>query len=116
MAVFTSTLSFTILNGQSLSAALRLNGMMGEALIMPAAWTAAGLSFAASETEAGIFLPLFDALGVEITCTVLASQRIVLPIGLLRSHDWLRLRSGTAAVPVNQGADRSLTLLTRHFT
>lgn len=115
MPVRTADLDFTIANGASLSDARQLNAVMAEAITMPAAWTAGGLSFAASATEAGTFLPLFDALGVEITLTVLANQRIVLPMGLIRSHNWLRLRSGTAAVPVNQAGARSLILLTRDF-
>jgi len=115
MPVRTADLEFTIANGASLSDARQLNGVMGEAITMPAAWTAGGLSFAASATEAGTFLPLFDALGVEITLTVLAGQRIVLPLGLIRSHNWLRLQSGTSAVPANQGAARTLILLTRDF-
>jgi hypothetical protein len=116
MPVRTRTLDFTIANGASLSNAMQLNGLMGEAIIMPGTWTAAGLSFAASETEDGTYLPLDDALGVEITLTVAASQRIVLPIGLLRSHNWIKLQSGTSAVPANQGGARMLTLLARDFS
>jgi len=115
MPVRTRTLDFTIANGESLSAPLQLNGLMGEAIIMPATWTAAGLSFAACETEAGTYLPLVDALGVEITLTVAASQRIALPIGLLRGHNWIKLQSGTSAAAVNQGGARTLTLLARDF-
>lgn len=116
MPVRTNTLNFTIANGESLSAALQANALMGEAVIMPAAWTAAGLSFAACETEAGTYLPLVDATGTEITLTVAASQRIVLPLGLVRSHNWLKLRSGTSAAAVNQGGARTLTLLLRDFS
>jgi hypothetical protein len=115
MPVRTRTLDFTIANGQSLSAALQANGLMGEAIIMPGTWTAAVLTFAAAETEAGTYLPLVDATGTEIALTVAASQRIVLPVGLVRSHNWLKLRSGTSGAAVNQAAARTLTLLLRNF-
>lgn len=108
-------LQFTIANGESLSAPLEANGLMGEAIVMPAAWTAAALSFAAAETEGGTFLPLFDALGTEIALTVAASRRVVLPMGLIRAQRWLRLRSGTSAAAVNQGDARAVTLLLRDF-
>jgi hypothetical protein len=116
MPVRTNTLDFTIANGESLSDAKQLNGLMGEAIVMPGTWTAAGLSFAAAEAEAGTYLPLVDALGVEITLTVAASQRIVLPLGLLRSHNWIKLRSGTSGAAVNQGGNRALALLVRDFS
>lgn len=116
MPVRISSLDFLIANGGSLSAAVQLNGLFGEAIIMPAAWTAAGLSFAACATQGGTFLPLVDVTGVELTLVVAASTRIVLPQGLIRSHNWIKLQSGTSAAAVNQGADRTLTLLTRDFT
>jgi len=116
MTVHTRTNVFEIANGASLSDAQQTLGVMGENVIMPAAWTAAGLSFEASETEDGTFLPLFDALGVEITLTVLANQRMVLPMGLIRSHNWIKLRSGTSAATVNQSAARTVTMLMRDFS
>jgi hypothetical protein len=116
MPVRTRTLDFAIADTASLSGALQLNGLMGEAIVMPATWTAAGLSFEASEEEGGTYRPLADALGVEITLTVAASTRVVLPLGLLRSHNFIRLRSGTSAAPINQGGDRAITLLARDFS
>ena len=116
MPVRTRTLDFAIANAASLSDAQQLNGLMGEAIVMPATWTAAGLSFEACETEAGTYLPLVDALGVEITLTVAAATRVVLPMGLLRGHNFIKLRSGTSAAPVVQGGARAVTLLARDFS
>lgn len=116
MPIRNMKLTATILNGASLSDELNLNGLMIEAIDMPAAWTAAGLSFVASEVSGGTFLPLFDVAGVEITATVAASRRHVLPISLIRGHYFLKLRSGTSAVPAAQGGDRSITLLCRDFS
>jgi len=114
-AVRTRTLDFSIANGASLSQALRLNGLHVEAIVMPGTWTAAGLSFAASETEAGTYLPVVDALGVEMTLTVAASRRIAVPLGALRGHEWIKLQSGTNAAAVNQGGARTVTLLARDY-
>lgn len=108
-------LPFAILNGASLSAALQINGLHGEAIYMPAAWTAAGLSFAGCDTQGGTYLPLVDALGVEVTLTVAAGTLIVLPISLIRGMNWLKLRSGTSGAAVNQGADRSILLHARAY-
>jgi len=116
MPVRTRTLDFTIANAASLSEARQLNGLMGEAIIMPATWTAAGLSFETCETEAGTYLPLADALGVEITLAVAAGTRVVLPMGLLRGHNWIKLRSGTSAAPQAQGGARAIALLARDFS
>ena len=119
MPIRNMTLTATILAAASLSDEIQLNGLMIEAIIMPAAWTAAGLSFQAADALAangGTYLPLFDVAGVEITATVAASQRHVLPISLIRGHNYIRLRSGTSAVPVVQGSNAIITLLCRDFS
>lgn len=110
------SMDFTIAGGGTLSAAVQLNGLHGEAIVMPAAWTAAGLSFTAGDTELGTFQPLFDGLGVELTMSVLASQTIVLPISMIRAFNWLKMRSGTSAVPVVQGTQRVVSLLARSYS
>ncbi|MFN0183054.1 MAG: hypothetical protein ACKVQR_04460 [Aquabacterium sp.] len=116
MPIRTMTLTGTILNAASLSDEIVLNGLMVEAIIMPAIWSAAGLSFEAAEASGGTFLPLFDVAGVEITATVDINRRVVMPISLIRGHNVLKLRSGTSAVPANQGGNRSITLLCRDFS
>ena len=111
-----SELPFVIPDGApGLSAALDLNGLHAESIIMPAAWAAAGLSFAACETQGGTFLPLVDAMGQEITLTVAADQWVMLPVGMIRGIPWLKLQSGTAAAPVDQTADRTVTLIARKY-
>jgi hypothetical protein len=113
--VRTNTLAFAIAGGASLSDAQQLNGLFVEHIDMPGTWSAAGLSFAVSETEAGTYVPLVDALGVEITLTVAASQRVMLPLGTVRGHAWIKLRSGTSAAVVTQGGARTLTALCRDY-
>lgn len=108
-------LSFTIANAANLSDAQQLNGLHGEGLVMPAAWTAATLGFAVSDTLAGTYLPLVDAAGVEVAINVAASQAIVLPMGLLRGWNFVKLQSGTSAVHVNQGGQRIVQMLARAY-
>lgn len=108
-------LNFIIPISTSLSQALQLNGIMVEAIVMPSAWTAAGLSFEGADLSGGPWQPLEDALGVEMTVPVVASQTFLLPLGMLRAVNWLRLRSGTSTVPVNQLAARTVQLLARSY-
>lgn len=116
MPVRMRSLAFTIAAAASQSGAMQLNGLMAEAIDMPGTWTAAALSFMACDTESGTFLPLFDVAGVEIALTVDASRRVVLPISLIRGHNWLKLRSGLSTGPQVQAGIRTLTLLTRDFS
>lgn len=112
MAVGINAPTFTIASGQSLSAAVRLNGTSAQMLLMPSGWDAADISFAVCETEAGTYADLYDAFGNEIAITVAAGRAVLLPPGLVRAGTWLKLRSGTSGAPVAQTADRLLTLLT----
>lgn len=106
--------TFTIANGASLSNSLRLGGLVPVGVIMPAAWTAAGLSFAVSQDDS-TYYPIFDDAGAEITATVAASEFIIFTniarLFGITPDLYLKLRSGTSAVAVNQGAARVLTLV-----
>jgi hypothetical protein len=106
-----------IANGESLSALLDLDG--GErqlvAIQMPAAWTAASLTFAVS-FDGTTFVPLhWD--GAEYTVTAAGGAAASLGVSLEPSAfaGWrfVRVRSGTSGTPVNQGAERTLKALTR---
>jgi hypothetical protein len=46
---------------------------------------------------------------------VAASQRVMLPLGTVRGHAWIKLRSGTSAAVVTQGGARTLTALCRDY-
>lgn len=114
MPIRTGAPTATILSGQSLSSAIKLNGGFVEGIYMPASWTAATLSFAVSEDDS-TYVPLTDALGVEMALTVAGATAIMLPLSSLRGWNYLKLRSGTSAAAVNQGADRAFTLITRAY-
>lgn len=90
---------------------------------MPAAWTAAGISFlscfrndgsgqATSLTET--FEPVFDGAGAEVTITAVQGNYVGLTQAqqfALRASGRVKIRSGTSAVPVPQGAARTLRLI-----
>ena len=104
----------TITNGTALSASVGIginSAVVG--IIMPAAWTAANLTFQASVDDA-TFNNLYDAAGTEFTVTAAVSRFIALDPSKTDSISRLKVRSGTAGTPVNQvGADRTITLVVR---
>jgi hypothetical protein len=107
------TFALTIANGASLSGVLALGPRQVCSLVMPASWTAAPLSFQASLNGTDFF-NIVDSDGAEVLFpAVAASQFIPVPIGAFGVAPFLRLRSGTSAAAVNQGADRTITLLAR---
>ena len=76
------------------------------------AWTDAPLTLQGSldEGEPAAWADLYDHLGNEVVLTATAGRALTLPPTLLLGWRWLRLRSGLAAAPVNQTAERLLVL------
>jgi len=106
----------TIAAGQSLSGAVSLGAFTLVGISMPAAWTAAGLSFQASPDGGATWQELYDTAGNEITFTAAAGQFLML--AATPSYDWrginmVKVRSGTASVAVNQAAQAVVNLITR---
>lgn len=105
------TATATIANAASLSGAVDLSYARLALILMPAAWTAAGLTFQVSP-DGVTYGDLYTDAGVEVSATV-AANRVV----RLNLSDWIgvryfKVRSGTTGTPVAQGAERILTLLT----
>lgn len=105
----------TIANGQSLSAAINLGGLELVGLAMPAAWTAASITFAGLTSDGVTFGKIQNEAGTELTITgpaaglyIALSQAVT---GVVRGLGQIKVRSGTAGVPVAQGADRILWLI-----
>jgi len=107
-------ISATILNGESLSAAVYLGSGTLARIDMPAAWTAAVLTFQTSDDNV-TYRNLYDASGTEYSVANAVSRAIVMPVSEFAGVKYLKVRSGTAGVPVNQGADRILTLVAAHL-
>ena len=93
----------TIASGGSLSAGVRVpNGYELCAVVMPAAWTAANLTFQCS-ADASAYANAYDDGGNEYTVTAAASQYYSIPEGELRGTLALKVRSGVAATPREPG-------------
>ena len=106
-----------IANGAALSGALDLDGgarsLVG--LQLPAAWTAASLTFAVS-FDGTTFVPLYWD-GAEYTIAAAGGAAASLGVSLEPSAfagwPFVKVRSGTAGTPVNQGAERTIQAVTR---
>ena len=117
MGLSKSTVSVTIATGTALSGAVSLGAKVLSAIIIPSAWTAAALTFQASENGT-TWYDLYDDGGTEVSIVsgaVAASRRISLDPSAFASVSFVKVRSGVTATPVAQAADRVLTLVTRNF-
>lgn len=104
----------TIESGASLTAAIDLgHGTLVE-IRMPDEWTAADLTFDSGGLDGSSYLPIYDG-GTERTVEVDADRAVRLTPADWAGIRYLKIRSGTGASPVNQGAERTLTLVTRPF-
>ena len=110
-----NTVIATIPNGASVSDHVNLEGSVLVGIAMPAVWDAAAITFMVSMDDAW-YLDTYSSAGAEHTITVAADQHIWLDPSAFAGYRWLIVRSGTAALPVDQttGADpRVITLITR---
>lgn len=116
MTVKFASMDANIANGASLSQAIENIGLgAASALVgieMPAAWTAANLTFQVS-FDGDTYKDLYDKDGNEVTVTAAASRYIGLIPSLFAGIRHLKVRSGTSGTPVNQGAARTLRLVVR---
>lgn len=106
-----------IASGASLSGTIDLDAgrrtLIG--IQMPGTWTAASLTFAVSH-DGTTFVPLYWD-GGEYTIAAAGGAAASLGVSLdpsaFAGWPFVRVRSGTAGSPVNQGAERTLQVLTR---
>ena len=102
----------TILNGASLSDAVEIDEGMLVGMVLPAAWTAANITLqGAADNAVSTFNNLYDVEGTEVTIVASASRYVALVPADFAGLKAVKVRSGTNAVPVNQGGDRSITLV-----
>lgn len=111
-------LTATIPNGAAVSAAVCVRGRL-VGIEIPSAWSAAAMTFQAS-VNGTTFIDIWDS-----ALTATAAERTIasgnIPTAATRFlalslNDWtavnyLIVRSGTSAAPVNQGADRTIGLV-----
>ncbi|MGH2403837.1 MAG: hypothetical protein ACRDGN_05155 [bacterium] len=103
----------TIPNAQAVSDIVPIGtrGILG--ILMPAAWTAAAITFSAGVDGAAVS-DVTDAAGAEIAIAsagAVAGKFVLAPASIAALRGFVRVRSGTGAAPVNQGAQRLLTLV-----
>ena len=102
-----TTKTATIASGASLSDAVDVGPHTGIAIHMPASWTTATLTFQVSD-DGATYRDLYDIYGTEYQSQAAASRTILLPPSDFAGFQYLKIRSGTSAAAVNQGAARSL--------
>lgn len=91
--------------------AVNMGGRVLTGIYMPASWTTASLTFLASRDGTN-FVPMFDSGGTEVAITAAASAFVAIrPTAWFGALRYLKVRSGTSASPVAQGADRTLILV-----
>ena len=98
-------------NGTSLSAEIDLGIKVVVGIAMPAAWDAAALTFQGS-IDGVTWIELTTSAGAALSYTVAAGQFIMIDPTLWRGINAIKVRSGTLGTPVNQTANRTLTLIT----
>ena len=125
--------SVKITNGTALSGYIDIRGFVVVGLVTPAAWTAADITFqscaqAASTVpgagitgDPGVFYDLFTDQGVEVKIPTagipigggrfFAFNSVNFGSGAGLNVEYLKIRSGVTGVPVNQAADRVVTLV-----
>ena len=109
-----------ILSGASLSSAADLSAFALNkdsyrlfGLDIPATWTTANVVVYQKHAD-GTYKPVKDETGAELSITVTAGDciRFSNPAQFAALTD-IKLLSGSTATPVNQAADRSITLVLR---
>jgi len=102
----------TILNGASLSDALKLNGDFWPMVVIPdSAWDTNTMSFQGS-FDGTNFFDIYDVdSGLEYTIAAVAAQKgISLKWQNFTGWKHLKVRSGTSAAAVNQNGNTVLTV------
>jgi len=103
----------TIAEAASLSSAADLMGSVLVGIVMPAAWTAANLTFQAS-ANGTIYNNLYDDSGNEVGATAAVDRFIAFDSNAnFQGVRWVKVRSGTSGAAVTQAAIRTLTLVAR---
>ena len=106
-----TTVSGSISNGASLSAGIAIRGALSSVLL-PSAWTTASITFQGSVDGGTTYADIYDA-GTERTiasANVVGGRLLALSLNEWIGFTHIKIRSGTSATPVNQGAARTFAL------
>lgn len=107
------TQSVLIAAGTALSPIIDLGGQRLYAIQIPAVWTAANLTFQigiGGTAASAIYANMFSSPGGEYTVTAAASETIIVPFADFVGARYLKIRSGTNSVPVQQAVAATLLI------
>ncbi len=104
----------TIASGQSLSAGIKLDGLHLFGVILPSAFTGTKITFQMSNDDGASWHDVYDNTESEYYRTFSASRYVAVDVELFSPINALRVRSGTAASPTSEGADRIVQLVLRN--
>jgi hypothetical protein len=103
----------TIASGESLSNGCYIGHGRFVSIQMPTGWDAADLTFQGS-IDGVTYQDIYDFQGAEVTVKAAASHMVT--IDEFMGATWIKVRSGTGSLAVNQNADRILTLVVQKLT
>ena len=116
VSMSTATAAIAKDDATGLSNAMNVGAKVICGLQMPAAWTAADLTFQISIDDGATWVNLLDDQRKEVTVSGPgAGEYLALDPSTFAGVQFVKLRSGTAAVPVAQAAARSLIVVSRKF-
>lgn len=86
------------------------------ALFLPSGWATAGITFLGCDTPSGTFIQIVKATDVaEVAIASVAASKAIGLDGIvmeaLEAVPYLKLRSGTAATPIDQGTDKTINYI-----
>ena len=109
--VGTRSVVATIAEAASLSDGVECYGMDVCRISMPAAWTAAEITFQVSDDGGTTYRNLFMEWGFELGAWVEASWSVETSVFLnLQNIEYIKIRSGSAGAPVAQVAERLISI------
>lgn len=114
-AAIRSTSTATIANAASVSGSIDLTSTALLGFIAPAAWTTAALNLEVSMDNTNWATVIYDSGNSPVGSwsAVVAGAAYAVDTVSMLPFRYVRLRSGTSASPVTQGAQRDFTVITR---
>jgi hypothetical protein len=108
-----TTVVGTIAAGQSLSAAINLTISAGQLVRMyaPPDWTSAPLTIQVSSDGVEVYRNLFQVDGKEFRIVVIPNSAILVSDAVGKGLAFIKLRSGTADLPIVQPINRDFKLV-----
>lgn len=106
---------FTIDTSTHLSASIDIAHWTPVGMMMPAAWTAANLTFQVAYDNSD-FGNMYDAAGGEVTVTADTDIYIAIDPIDFAGCQYLKVRSGTSGTPVAQAAVRTLQIILKNIS